>query len=47
MKKPRGKKEKTQHDRFAEVGRRLGVDESEDAFKDALKKIAPKPKAPK
>ena len=44
MKKPRPKKRKTQHDKFVEAARRVGADESEDAFKDALKKIAPKSK---
>jgi hypothetical protein len=50
MKKPRPKKRKTQHDKFVEAARKAGADESEDAFKDALKKIAPKPnkdRAPK
>ena len=44
MKKPRPKKGKSQLDKFAEAARRVGADESEDAFKRALKKIAPKPK---
>jgi len=44
MKKPRPKKRKTQHHKFVEAARRAGADESEDAFKDALKKIGPKPK---
>lgn len=47
MKKPRPKKRKTQHDKFVAAARRAGADESEDAFKDALKKIAPKPSKPK
>ena len=44
MKKLRPKKRKTQHDKFVEAARRAGADESEGVFKEALKKIAPKPK---
>jgi len=43
MKKPRARKRKSQLDKFAEAARRVGADESEEAFKRALKKIAPKP----
>jgi hypothetical protein len=35
------KKRPSQHAKFAEAARRLGVAEGEEAFKDALKKIAP------
>jgi len=41
MKRPRPKIRKTQHDKFVEAARRAGADESEEAFKRALKKIAP------
>jgi hypothetical protein len=41
MKKPRPKKRKSQLDKFAEAARRVGDDESEDAFKDTLKKVVP------
>jgi hypothetical protein len=47
MKKPGPKKRKSQLDKFAEAARRVGADESEEAFKRALKKIAPKPSDPK
>ncbi|HKX10960.1 MAG TPA: hypothetical protein VJN67_22375 [Stellaceae bacterium] len=42
MKKPRPKKRRSQHDKFVEAARRVGADESEEAFKRALGKIAPK-----
>jgi hypothetical protein len=35
---------KTQHDKFVEAAKRLGADESENAFARTLKKIAPKPR---
>jgi hypothetical protein len=41
------KKRPSQHAKFVEAARRLGVDESEEAFKDSLKKIAPVTKKPK
>ena len=45
MKKPKPKK-KTWHEKFAELAREVGADESESAFADKLRQIA-KPKMPK
>ena len=42
------KRKKTQHEKFVELGRRVGADESEDAFIGNLCRIAkPKPKSSK
>ena len=42
MKKPKPKK-KTWHEKFAELAREVSADESEAAFADKLKQIAPVP----
>jgi hypothetical protein len=42
------KRKKTQHEKFVELARQLGADESEDAFIRDLRRIAkPKPKSSK
>ncbi len=40
MKKPKRAK-KMQHDKFVELAREVGADESEQAFADKLRKVAP------
>jgi hypothetical protein len=47
--RPSLKKRPSQHAKFVEAARRLGLAEGEEAFKEALKKIAPtrKPKTTK
>ena len=42
MKKPRPKKRKSKHDKFVEPARAHGADESEEALKVTLGKIAPR-----
>jgi len=39
-KEPRSKRKRTQHDKFVELARAVGADESEAAFKRKLAKIA-------
>ena len=49
-KEPPSRRKKTQHDKFVELAREVGADESESAFADKLRRIAPtkkKRKAPK
>ena len=43
--KPKPSK-KTQYGRFVETARKLGCDESEEAFEDAFKKIIPPRRRP-
>ncbi len=45
-KRPKGPK-KTQHDKFVELARQVGADESEEAFVGKLRRIVapPKPKS--
>jgi hypothetical protein len=45
--RPSPKKHPSQHAKFVEAARRLGIDEGEEAFKGALKKIAPATKKAK
>jgi hypothetical protein len=40
------KRKKTQHEKFVELARELGADESEGAFVRKLRKIAKLPSAP-
>ena len=46
MKKPKRPK-KTWHDKFKELAREVGADESEQAFADKLRRIAKPKDAPK
>lgn len=43
----RSEPKEAQHDRFKELARELGCDEDEEAFEEALRKVATAPRQPK